>query len=701
MARLSRTITLMFATLALAACGRSQAPATKVAAPESAPPAAEPAGPALGGFGFDVAGMDRDVVPGDAFFEYANGAWVERTVIPADRSSYNSFTELSINAEKDTRAIAEEAAARSDASGDEAKIGDYYSAFMDEAAIEAAGIGPLQPTLDAIGVIGDKVGLARALGASLRADVDLLNATDFHTPNLFGVWISANLLQPDEVIPYLVQGGLVMPDRDFYLEGGRMAALRDAYAGYIAELFRLAGIEGEDRAAHVLALETAIARVHASQVDTNDVQKGANRWMREDFDHRAPGLDWAMFFNAAGLEQQPGFIVWQPAAVSGIAALVASESLETWKDWLAFHALDGAAPYLPKAFADAHFAFHGTTLSGTPEQPERWKRAVTELNDALGFAVGKLYVERHFSATTKAHAEAMVRDVVTAFGHRIDALDWMSEETRVRARAKLEGLTVDIGYPERWPDYSELEVRRADALGNARRAGLAHYHRNLAMLGKPVDREAWFLLPQEVNALNVPLENRLIFPAAILQAPFFDPEADDAVNYGAIGAVIGHEISHSFDDNGAQFDETGRLSNWWTKEDLEHFQSVGRALAAQFDSYRPFPDLALNGTLTLGENIADVAGLATALDAYRLRHPGAGTVLDGFSPEQRLFLGWAQTWRSKMREPALRNLILTNVHAPGEYRALTVRNIDAWYPAFDVKPGQALYLAPEQRVKVW
>jgi putative endopeptidase len=698
---LSRWIPIALALGLLAACGRDAPPPPAAQGAPGAVAVGEAATPVFGRFGFDTDGMNRDVAPGDDFFEYANGSWVANTPIPPDRSSYTSFGLLAIEAQKDTRAIAEAAAARTDAAGDEARIGDYYAAFMDADAIEAAGIGPLQPALDAIDVIGDKVALARAIGESLRADVDLLNATDYYTPNLFGVWISANLQQPEEVIAYLVQGGLGLPDRDFYLDGGRMAELRGRYERYVAELFHLAGIEAQDKAAHVLALETAIARVHASQVDTNDVKKGANRWRREDFEQRAPGLDWAMFFNAAGLARQEAFIVWQPAAVSGIAALVASEPLDTWKDWLAFHALDAAAPYLPKAFADAHFAFHGTALAGTPEQPERWKRAVADLNRALGFAVGRIYVERHFSAATKARAEAMVKDLLAAFGHRIDALEWMSEATRARARAKLAGLAVGIGYPDRWPDYSALEVRRGDALGNARRASLADYRRNLAKLGQPVDRGAWFLLPQEVNALNIPLENRLIFPAAILHAPFFDPAADDAVNYGAIGAVIGHEISHSFDDTGALFDETGKLDDWWTPADFAHFQAAGEALVAQFDGYRPFPDLAVNGTLTLGENIADVAGLATALDAYRLAHPGAGEVLDGFSPEQRLFLGWAQAWRSKMREPALRTLLLTNVHAPGHYRALTVRNIDAWYPAFHVEPGQKLYLAPDARVKVW
>ncbi len=656
----------------------------------------------FGSFGFDATGMDRDVAPGDDFFDYANGRWVASTAIPPDRASYNSFSRLAEQALKDTRAIAEDAASTQDATGELLKIGDYYDAFMDVDAIEAAGSAPIQAALEDIAMLGDKVGLARALGAGLRADVDLLNATDFHTANLFGLWVAPNLLAPDSQVPYLVQGGLVMPDRDFYLGEGRMAELRAQYRLYAVRLLELGGVgDAEARAARVLALEVAIARVHASQVETNDVEKGANSWQMGDFAQRAPGLDWAAFFDGAALSGQQRFIVWQPQALIGIAALVGSEPLEAWQDWLRVHALDAAAPYLPRAFADAHFAFHGTALSGTPEQRERWKRGVDELNSALGEAVGRIYVERHFAAATKQSAEAMVADLVRAFGQRIDRLQWMSGETRTRAAAKLAGLRVGIGYPERWRDYSALEIRRGDALGNARRAARFEYQRNLAKLGQPADHDEWFMLPQTVNALNVPLENRLIFPAAILQAPFFDPAADAAVNYGAIGAVIGHEISHSFDDSGAMFDGTGRLSNWWTAADLEHFRAAGAALAAQFDGYRPFPDLAVNGELTLGENIADLAGLATALDAWRLEHAAGARDLDGFSPEQRLFLGWAQAWRGKMREPALRNAVLTNVHAPVRYRALTVRNLDAWYAAFEVRPGQSLYLTDEQRVRIW
>lgn len=694
---------LILATAVLAACSQPEAPSVATA---DVSVAAEPAAaaPRFGNFGLDTGGMDSAVRAGDDFFAYVNGHWLRDTAIPADRSSVSSFSILAEQALADTRAIAEAAAADPGATGDEAKVGAWYAAFMDTDAIEAAGLAPLQPALDDIALIADRTGLARMLGQGLRTDVDLLNATDFHTPNLFGLWVAPDLHAPSTYIPYLVQGGLVMPDRDFYLEEGRMAELRRQYLDYMAKLFTLAGADASaarDKAGRVLALETAIARVHASQVDTNDVEKGANHWARADFDARAPGLDWFAFFDGARLGAQPQFMVWQPAAVTGISALVANEPLDAWRDWLAFHALDGAAPYLPSAFADAHFGFHGTALAGTPEQPARWKRAIDDLNAGLGFAVGKLYVARHFSAATKARLEAMIEDLRNAFARRIEALDWMSPETKERALAKLAGLKVAVGYPEKWPDYAALEVHRGEALGNARRASRFAYERELARLGQPIDRDAWFMLPQEVNALNVPVENRLIFPAAILAAPFFDPAADDAVNYGAIGAVIGHEISHSFDDTGALFDETGQLRNWWSPADFEHFRIAGEALARQFDGYEPFPGLHVNGTLTLGENIADLAGLATAFDAYRLRHPGAGEELAGFSPAQRLFLGWAQAWRGKMREPALRNSLLTNVHAPGMYRALTVRNLDPWYEAFAVGADQSLYLEPGARVRIW
>ncbi|MEP6882595.1 MAG: M13 family metallopeptidase [Dokdonella sp.] len=675
--------------------------------PAVAAPAAAPADvvekPAFGTFGFDAAGMDHDVQPGQDFFDFVNGNWVKTTEIPADRSSVSTFSVISEQAQKDTREILEGASTDASADGERKKIGDFYAAFMDEAGIEAKGISPIQPELDAIAGLADKKALSRAFGSTLRADVDLLNATDRETDRLFGVWISANLKQPDQYVPYLVQGGLGMPDRDFYLEGGRMADLRKQYEAHIAKVFELAGIaDGKAKAAKILGIETEIAKTHATALETDDVEKGANTWLQKDFASKAPGIDWAGFFDAAGLSAQADFIVWQPKAVTGIAALVAKHSLADWKDYLTFHVIERESPYLPKAFADEHFAFNKRAISGTPEQRVRWKRAVDEADTALGEAIGKIYVQDHFSAETKARANAMVANLIAAFGKRIDAAEWMTPATKERAKSKLAGLKVGMGYPDRWRDYSALEVRRDDALGNAERAELFDYRRNLAKLGQPIDRGEWFMLPQTVNAVNIPLENRLTFPAAILQAPFFDGAADDAMNYGGIGGVIGHEISHSFDNNGALFDETGKLENWWTKEDFARFEAAGAALASQFDQYKPFADLSVNGKLTLAENIADVAGLATAYDAYKMAHADhPAATLDGFTPDQRVFLGWAQVWRSKFREQALRNTVLTNGHSPGHYRAQTVRNIDAWYPAFDVKEGQALYLAPDKRVKVW
>ena len=692
-------LSLAISAALLSACDRAKAP--EAAAPSAQ--ATSPAKPAFGEFGFDSAGMDTTATPGDDFFAYANGNWVKNTEIPADRSSYNSFTVLNESTQADIRTIIEEAAANKNGGGDARKIGDYYTAFMDESGIEAKGLAPIQPELDAIAALKDKGELARALGGSLRADVDILNTADAHTDRLFGLWVTQHLDRPNDVAPYLIQGGLGMPDRDFYLEGGRMAELRAAYQAHIAKVFALAGIaDGEAKAARILALETAIARVHANAVDSNDVKKGANYWTLENFAGKAPGMDWAAFFDSAGLAAQKEFIVWQPGAVSGIAKLVGSQSLDTWKDYLAFHALDRASAMLPKAFADEGFAFYGTTLNGTPKQQDRWKRAVNATNGALGEAIGKIYVERHFTPETKARADAMVQNLITAFGQRIDAIDWMTPQTKAAAKAKLATLQIGMGYPAHWRDYSALQVRADDAYGNAQRAGLLHYQQQIGKLGKPMDRSEWYMLPQEVNALNIPLENRLIFPAAILRAPFFDAAADDAVNYGAIGAVIGHEITHSFDSSGALFDAEGRLANWWTPEDLKKFEAAGDALAAQFDAYSPFPDAHVNGRLTLAENIADVAGLATAYDAYRLSRQGkTDENIGGFTPDQRFFLGWAQAWRGKQREQALRNSLLSNGHAPPQYRSETVRNQDAWYGAFDVKPGQARYLAPEQRVKVW
>jgi predicted metalloendopeptidase len=513
------------------------------------------------------------------------------------------------------------------------------------------------------------------------------------------------LNDPSQYSPFLLQGGLGMPDRDYYLNPSpRMADIRTKYQAHIAAVLKAAQVsDPEAKAARIFDLEHRMAEVHWSRAESEDVLKGNNHWTRGDFDQHAPGLDWNAFLAAAGLDDKKlRFVVWQPSALTGLSALTASQPLETWKDYLLFHAVERASPYLPKTFVDEGFAFYGTVLAGTPQLRPRWKRAVDATDEALGDAVGKLYAERYFPPSEKARAEGMVRNLLTAFAERIDKLDWMAPQTRAKAKEKLGVLKVGVGYPDHWRDYSGLQVVRGDALGNAERAELFEYHRNLAKLGHPVDRSEWVMTPQTVNAVNLPAMNAINFPAAILQPPYFDPQREEVMDYGSIGAVIGHEISHSFDDQGALFDAKGRLNNWWTKEDFAHFQAAGARLVAQFDAYHPFPDLAVNGKQTLSENIADVAGLAAAYDAWRLGlHGTKATPVSGFNGDQLFFLSFAQAWRLKIREPALRQRIVTDGHAPSEYRADTVRNLDAWYTAFTVQAGQKLYLAPQDRVRIW
>jgi putative endopeptidase len=666
---------------------------------------AEPAMTARPIHGVDLAGLDRSVAPGADFFAYANGNWLKRTEIPPDRRAYSISSMLEELTSQRTAALIQEAARRKSPAGSEArKIGDYYSSFLDETSIEAKGIRPLQPALDRFAAISDRQALARELGGTLRADVDVFNATNLHTGNLFGLWVAQDLDDPARYSPFLLQGGLGMPDREYYLDPSpRMADIRSKYQAHIAAVLNLALVpDAEAKAARIFDLERRIAQVHSSRTDSEDVIKGNNHWTRQDLDTRSPGLDWGAFLAAAGLQDQPVFVVWQPAAVTGISALVAGQRLETWKDYLVFRSVERASAFLPDAFVQESFNFYSKVLTGTPKLRDRWKRGVEFTNAALGEAVGKLYVRKYFPPADKARAEAMVRNIVAAFGRRIDRLDWMAPETKAKARAKLATLKVGVGYPDTWRDYSGLEIVRGDALGNAQRAGLFEYRRNLKKLGQPIDRSEWVMTPQTVNAVNLPVMNALNFPAAILQPPRFDSKRTPAMNYGATGATIGHEISHSFDDQGALFDASGKLDNWWTKEDFAHFQASSRQLVKQYDGYRPFPDTAVNGKQTLSENIADVAGLAAAYDAYRISLGGKkAPVVQGLSGDQQFFLSFGQNWRQKIREPALRQQILTDSHSPAEYRADVVRNLDAWYDAFDVKPGQALSLAPADRVRVW
>ncbi len=654
--------------------------------------------------GIERDAMDTSTAPGDDFWTYANGAWAKAHPIPADRSSYGVDAVLTEETKKRTVDLIQAAAQNAKPGSDAQKVGDYYASFMDESGIESKGLTPLQPMFAKIAAIGDRTALARYLGEGLRADIDVLNATDLYTDNLFGLWVSPSFQDPTRYSPFLLQGGLGMPDREYYLsDADAMKKARTAYLAYVTAILRLAGIaDAEAKASRIMALETKIAQSHASRSDSGDIQKGNNLWARTDFAAKAPGLDWNAYFAAAGLDKQKTFIVWQPGAVKGCSALVASESIDDWKDYLTFRVIDHYSNFLPKALSDEHFAFYETALQGTPEQRARWKRAVDATNDALGQVVGKLYVTKYFPASAKTQLEVIVANIKAAYRKRIDAVAWMSPKTKAEARRKLATLAVGIAYPDKWRDYSAFKVVRGDAVGNAERSEIFEYNYRRSLLGKPVDRKEWVMTPQTVDAVNLPILNALNFPAGILQPPFYDPAAPAAVNYGGIGAAIGHEISHSFDNTGAQFDAQGHLRNWWTDADLKQFKAAGEALAKQFDGYKPLPDLGVNGQQTLGENIADLAGLAASYDAYRASlHGKEAPAVDGLTGDQQFFLAYAQSWCVYRRPEALRQLLIKDGHAPAQYRALTVRNLNPWYAAFSIKETDKLYLAPKDRVRVW
>jgi predicted metalloendopeptidase len=640
------------------------------------------------------------VRPGDDFFQYVNGDWLAHHEIPPDKSSWGPASAVGDETDQRIVKLIEAVPADRNARADARQVADFFAAYMDEAGIEARGTAPLKPALAQIAAIRDRAALTRALAHGLRADVDVLNSTQLHTDNLFGLWITADMNDPAHYRPYLLQGGLGMPDRAYYVDDSpHMAKLREQYQAHVAATLKLAGFDDVDtRAARVMALETQLARRHGTREEAEDVLKADNVWTRRDFAAKAPGMDWAAFFNAAGLGDQQRFIVWQPGGVAGAAALVGSEDLASWKDWLAFHLVDHFSEVLPKAFVDEHFAFHGTALQGTPQLSERWKRALDAATGALSEPVGHLYVEHYFPPESKQRVRDMVGRIVEAFRQRIDKLDWMAPATRAEAKAKLQVLYVGVGYPDEWRSWAGLKVSRSDAFGNALRGEQFHLAQQLAKLRKPVDRREWSMEPQVINAVNQPIQNAIVFPAAILQPPYFDAQAGDAVNYGAIGAVIGHEISHSFDDQGAQFDSHGRLRNWWTDEDAAHFKTATAALVAQYSAYRPFPDLAINGVQTLGENLADLAGVEAAYDAFHASLQGRPAPADA---DRAFFTAFARDWCRKTRDERLRQQVIGDGHSPSKYRAFTVRNVDAWYPAFDVQPGEALYLATKDRVRVW
>jgi putative endopeptidase len=574
------------------------------------------------------------------------------------------------------------------------RIGDLYASFMDEAAVEAAGIKPLAPTLDAIEALDSKGAVAAKMGELLRIGMT--------TP--FRVYIDQDDKHPESYIVQIRQSGLGMPDRDYYLKTGpEIAKARQAYQAYLAKLLTMAGEQqAGQRAARILAFETELARVQWTRVDSRDSTRTYNIWQRGDFAKNAPGFDWDAYLEAAGVGGQKAYLVAQPTAIAGMARLIETAPIGVLKDYVLVAAINQHAPYLSKDFVDTAFGFNQTVLSGTPQNEPRWKRGVSLVKDLIGEDLGREYVKLYFTPETKAAADKLVHNIIAAMGRRIDKLSWMSPETKVKAHAKLAAFTPKIGYPAKWRDYSALTIRRGDLLGNVMRAQRFEWQRNLDKLGKPVDRTEWQMTPMEINAYANFSMNEIVFPAAILQPPFFDPHADAAINYGGIGAVIGHELSHHFDDQGAKYDMHGALSDWWTAEDVRKFKALTDKIVKQYDAYEPLPGMHVQGALTQGENIADLAGLTVAYDAYHSSLEGQqAPVIDGFTGDQRFYLGWAQVWRRNYREANLRQRLLTDPHSPSIQRTWVVRNLDPFYPAYGVKPGQAMYLAPEARVRIW
>jgi putative endopeptidase len=646
--------------------------------------------------------MDHAIKPGDDFYRYANGDWLKANTIPVGHSSYDTRAMLAEKTSQRVRDLIQNAAAAHATKGSVVqKVGDYYASFLDQGGIEAKGLSPLADEMARIAAITDKTSLSAYLGTTLNSEVEGLTAKADH---IFGIWINQGLEDSEHNLPHIWQGGLGMPERDDYLDSSpKMAELRNQYQAHIKAVLKLTGgADPENKAARILSLETRIAQAFAPDSDAADVVKQNNPWKRADFGAKAPGLDWDAYFQSAGLAEQRDFIVWQPSAVIGVSALVRGESIGAWKDYLRFHLLEHYASVLPKAVAAEHFAFYGTILSGVQQMPDRSKEAIAATNGALGQAVGQLYTQRYFPPEAKARAQAMVNDLITAYRGRISNLTWMSPQTKQKALAKLAALQVIVGYPDVWIDYSSLDVARGDAFGNKRRAEAFNRWRSLAKLKQPVDPIEWPINPQVPGAVIMFSPNAEFFSAAILQPPYFDSEGDSASNYGSAGAAMAHEISHSFDELGNIYDAQGHLGDWWTAEDRARYREVAEELVEQFNRYCPFPDLCINGKQVLSENIADLAGLLVAHDAYVLSLKGkSDVIIGGLIGEQRFFLAFAKRWRKLQTETALRQQLKTDTHSPGEYRSDTVRNVDAWYEIYKAAPGDKLYLKPEDRVRLW
>ena len=652
------------------------------------------ASPAWCATGLDLTGMDKNVRPQDDLFRAMNGHWIATTEIPADKASFGITYQLRDRSDEQVKTLVEELAARKPTTGVERQIAAFHASYMDVDAIDRAGDAPLRPWLAQVDAIANAGDLSRLQGRMLGR---------FNVPVYLAV--GPDDKNAGQYVPLTWQAGLGMPDRDYYLkDDARFAGFRDAYRKYLETLLRLAG--RPDPAAEAKAVfdfEMKLARVHWDKVDNRDPQKTYNAMTAKALAEAAPGIDWAAYFAAAGLTWTDRIVVSQPSMVIGTARMMREEPLAAWQSYLRVRMIDSVADVLPKAYREASFAFHQKTLLGLKEPKPRWQLAAGALGNALGEAVGQVYVGKHFPPQAKARMQALVDNLVAAFRTSIDGLQWMSPETRTRAHAKLAKYKSKIGYPDRWRDYAALEVREGDALGNALRAGRFEYDRKTRRAGGPIDRHEWELTPQTVNAYYHPNYNEIVFPAAILQAPLFDMAADDAANYGAIGAVIGHEISHGFDDQGSQFDGDGNLNNWWTDADRKAFEALSERLVRQYEGYEPLPGHRINGKLTLGENIADLSGLQIAYKAYKLSLGGkSAPVVDGLTGEQRFFLSWSQAWRSKIRDEALIQRIVADPHSPAPYRANGAAvNADGFHEAFGTKAGDGMYRAISDRIRIW
>jgi len=649
--------------------------------------------PRYGTWGFDLTGMDASVKPGDDFYKFANGTWDAKTEIPADRTRYGNFDKLAELSEARTKAIIEGAAADKAATGEKAKIGAAYRAFMDEAAVEKLDAKPIQPWLDGVRKIKTKDQFTAQMGAS--------SVTPYASLISLGIGVDAK--SPQAYAVYASTGGLSLPDRDYYLDA-KFADKKTAYLAYVEKMLTLGGWEKPaENAKAIVDFETKLAEASWTRVERRDRDKTYNPATLAELQTLTPGYDWNKYLVGTELPKVDRFIVTTNTSFPKYAAIYAATPLETLKAWQAFKVIDGGAPLLSKRFADASFEFRNKTLAGQPQQRPRWKRGVAQVNGLLGEAVGKEYVAAYFPPESKAKMVALVGDIRTVLKTRIDNLDWMGADTKAKAQEKLAKFGVKIGYPDKWRDYSKLEIKEGDAYGNAIRGTAWDYRYDVERLNKPVDKSEWGMTPQTVNAYYSPVNNEIVFPAAILQAPFFHPDADPAINYGGIGGVIGHEIGHGFDDQGRKSDGDGVLRDWWTAQDGAKFQAQADKLGAQYSAFEPFPGMHVNGKLTMGENIGDMAGLAFALDAYHVSLQGKPSpVLDGFTGDQRIYLGWAQVWRQKTRDDALKQQIASDPHSPAYYRVNgAIRNQPGWYAAFDVKPGDKLYVAPEDRVKIW